>query len=209
MTATETRAKFRSLGNEGTEPCETFKVVSDLCVAAGLHYATTHYVLAWSMLNTLWLSEREDTGEIIGVLMSMTLDLVDVFKWNHLLPTRKQIHSNQPAHYLADSVVAEEYRNRRVAQEMLCGALKYARVIDEVIHDTAYALARVPASGETSGTSYNILKTHLGFEEVYRFSGFYKDSDRFTCPTCNDASSDKQVCSCEARLMMRNSRMKK
>lgn len=198
---TQPKVRFRSIANDGEEPRETFEAASDLCADSGLNYATSNYLLSWSMMHLLWVAENEDTDEVIGVVMSMTLDPTDVWKWNRLLPVRKRFSAYPPALYISDVVVAREYRNRWVATELLRGVIHYSRVIDDVPYHRTFALSRVPANGETEGSSWGVLR-RLDFEEIHRFERFYADSDKFTCHNSCDLSNDPKVCDCEARLMM-------
>jgi GNAT superfamily N-acetyltransferase len=199
------RVRYRSVDQQGEEPRETFEEASVLCSGSGLRYATPGYLLAWSMTHRLFLGERDDTDEIIAVLMAQALDSEDVAKWNSLLPWHKRIRIQRPAIYISDIVVAPPYRRQNIGTEFLGVLLNHSRVVADVACSRVYALARVPSTGETKGTSLGPL-VNDGFREAYRFRRFYADcDDEFVCSLCCDPSlDDRQVCSCEARLMVAN-----
>jgi GNAT superfamily N-acetyltransferase len=204
------RVRYRSVDNEGKEPRETFEEASVVCSSSGLHYATPVYLQGWSMVHRLCLAERDDTDDIIAVLMAQALDSTDVCTWNSLLPWHKRIRLQRPAIYIADIVVDPVYRGQHIATEFLGVLLQHSQVVADVPYCRVYALSRVPATGETKGSSFGPLLQNR-FSEVHHFAGFYLDCERLVCGLCSDPArdEDRQVCSCEARLMLKKSRRKR
>jgi ribosomal protein S18 acetylase RimI-like enzyme len=137
----------------------------------------------------------EYDGDILAMLTTCNLDTLDIWNWNRHLPPDRQIESKYPAHCICDLVTHPRYRRMGFGTAIVRNVLHNGRH-NGLLYDRAYVLSKVPASGDTEGTSFGLLTTQLLFEERGRIKTYFRTSENFSCPACCP-----EPCQCEARIL--------
>lgn len=197
MMTTETRL-FRASILNGDEEEDAYEVLESMAKDVGKGMLTSRFLRSWAMVEHLWVAKQEE--KVLGFLLTCPLNTLDIWEWNQKLGEERIVVS-EPILHLIDEVVSPFNQNAGIGTELARGIVEHEQYDVGRGYRMAVATSRVPTSGDTSGTSYNVLLRN-GFTEVGRIPNFYSNCRGWTCPTCNSCQQEGITCNCDGRLMV-------
>ena len=167
--------------------------------AVGKHIYTPDFCKFIARIGNLWRARVD--GRVVGVLSTGLLKTTDAFMFNVHLESKSRIDS-LPHLEIIDLGVEPEFRRQHIGSLLVKTALAKTKWGDDSLFRRAVTLSRISKDGGASNSSLGLLRA-LGWEEIYRFPGYYEDSDPnyFQCPKCQVGEGTTSNCQCTAVLM--------